>query len=59
MSLQPHGEEGEEGGAQEEELVVHKYVPPEPKEWVSQGSEKEIEEENVVDNRRKVKMMYI
>ena len=45
--------EGEEGeGAEPEEEVVYKYVPPEPKEWVSQGSEKEILEESVMEVQR-------
>ncbi|XP_076440866.1 dynein axonemal intermediate chain 3-like isoform X2 [Babylonia areolata] len=49
--------EGEEGeAAQPEEEVVYHYIPPEPKEWVSQGSEAEIAEENVVDTRGKVKV---
>ncbi|XP_048256413.1 dynein axonemal intermediate chain 3-like isoform X4 [Haliotis rufescens] len=48
------GEEGEE--EEEEEEVVYTYVPPEAKEWVSQGSEKEIQEETVVDTRRRVKV---
>lgn len=33
---------------------MYTYIPPEPKEWVSQGSEKEIKEENVVETRRRV-----
>nr|KAG5698305.1 hypothetical protein BaRGS_017007 [Batillaria attramentaria] len=49
------GTEGEGSGAEEEE-VVYKYIPPEPKEWVSQGSEKEITEENVVATRGRVKV---
>ena len=56
--LQPPEEqkEGEEGeGAAAEEEVIYKYIPPEPKEWVSQGSEKEIAEENVVETRGKVR----
>ena len=55
--LQPPEEEkeGEEGeGAEAEEEVVYRYIPPEPKEWVSQGSEKEIAEENVMETRGKV-----
>ena len=57
LLLQPPEEpkEGEEGeGAEPEEEVVYKYVPPEPKEWVSQGSEKEILEESVMESRGKV-----
>ena len=47
--------EGAEGGeAAEEEQIVYKYVPPEPKEWVSLGSEREIEEENVTVSRKTV-----
>ena len=46
------GGEGEEG--KEEEQVVYKYIPPEPKEWVSLGSEKEIEEESVTTTRKTV-----
>lgn len=33
------------------------YVPPTPKDWISQGSEKEVEEENVVEIREKVSMI--
>ena len=56
--LQPPQEfkEGEEIIGEEEEEVVYSYIPPEPKEWVSQGSEKEIAEENVVDKRGKVRI---
>ena len=54
--LQPPEEskEGEEGDKQEEEEVIYRYIPPEPKEWASQGSEKEVAEENVVESRGKV-----
>ncbi|XP_067929011.1 dynein axonemal intermediate chain 3-like [Watersipora subatra] len=40
-------------GEEEEELenVVYTYVPPVPKDWVSQGSEKEVKEESLVTNR--------
>lgn len=33
---------------------MYKYVPPESKEWVSHGSEKEILEESVIEMRRRV-----
>ena len=39
---------------EEEEVIVYRYVPPEPKKWVSLGSEVEIEEESVVESRPKV-----
>ena len=54
--LQPPDEEREGEGAEtaEEETIVYKYVPPEPKDWVSQGSEKEIQEESVIEMRRRV-----
>ena len=61
LLLQPPEEqkEGEEGeGAEPEEEVVYKYIPPEPKEWVSQGSEKEILEENVMETRGKVGSLH-
>lgn len=48
------GAEGEEGVETEEDTTVYTYVPPESKEWVSQGSEKEILEESVVQMRRRV-----
>lgn len=40
-----------------EEEVQYVYVPPTPKDWISQGSEKEVEEENVVEIREKVSMI--
>lgn len=45
-----------EGGASPVEEIVYKYTPPESKEWVSLGSDKEIKEESVVDSRRRVGM---
>ncbi|XP_071799358.1 dynein axonemal intermediate chain 3-like isoform X2 [Asterias amurensis] len=64
--LSPPSEEGEEGAEQvdggggvpgeEEEVIVYRYVPPEPKKWVSLGSEVEIEEESVVESRPKIQM---
>ncbi|XP_071953082.1 dynein axonemal intermediate chain 3-like [Antedon mediterranea] len=57
---QVEGEDGEreEGQRQAEEeevdLTVYTYVPPEPKEWVSQGSEKEIKEESIEETRKKI-----
>ncbi|KAK3590717.1 hypothetical protein CHS0354_012290 [Potamilus streckersoni] len=56
--LNPPKEEGEEEGQEmvEEEQVVYKYIPPEPKDWVSHGSEKEITEESVIETRRKIKV---
>lgn len=49
-------EEGEEEKEEEEEEddTVYMYIPPEPKDWVSQGSEKEINEQSVKENRRHV-----
>ena len=35
--------------------MIYRYVPPEPKEWVSLGSEVEIEEEAIVESREKVR----
>ena len=57
QASEEEGEEGEggEGAAEEEEDdTVYQYIPPESKEWVSQGSEKEISEQSVVESRRKV-----
>lgn len=54
--LQPGGDEADAEGGEAEEEIIYTYIPPEPKEWVSQGSEKEIKEENVVENRRRVGM---
>lgn len=53
--LNPAGDEAEAEGEKEEE-IIYTYIPPESKEWVSQGSEKEIKEENVVENRRRIKV---
>lgn len=50
------GEAGEEGEEEEEDDTVYMYIPPEPKDWVSQGSEKEIEESSVKETRRKLKV---
>lgn len=50
------GKEGEEGAGEPEEEVVYKYIPPEPKDWISLGSEKEITEENVVEFRGPIKV---
>ncbi|KAF6028504.1 WDR63 [Bugula neritina] len=44
--VKAEGEEEEEG-----EQVVYKYVPPVPKDWVTQGSENEVKEESLVTNR--------
>jgi hypothetical protein len=52
------GEEGEGGAAAEEENVVYTYVPPVPKDWVHLGSEKEIEEESLRDNRPLVRTLF-
>lgn len=54
--LNPGGDEADAEGGEAEEEIIYTYIPPEPKEWVSQGSEKEIKEENVVENRRRVKV---
>ncbi|KAL5022553.1 hypothetical protein ScPMuIL_001708 [Solemya velum] len=51
------GEEGEEGAAaEEEEDIVYTYIPPQAKEWVSHGSEKEISEEDVSETRPKIRV---
>ncbi|KAK0069497.1 WD repeat-containing protein 63 [Biomphalaria pfeifferi] len=42
--------------AEEEDDTVYLYVPPESKEWVSQGSEKEIDEGILKEGRRKLKV---
>ena len=47
--------EGGEGG-EPEDNTVYRYVPPEPKEWISLGSEVEIEDETVTEARPKVCM---
>jgi hypothetical protein len=36
--------------------VIYRYIPPVSKPWVSQGSEAEILEETVTDNRSRIKM---
>ena len=51
------GEEAAEEEAEGEE-VVYKYIPPVSKEWVSQGSEREIEEESLIEHRQRVKHSY-
>lgn len=61
--FQPPKAEGEEGGelgedGEEAEAVIYKYIPPEPKEWVSQGSEKEIDEGQVVVTRGQVSKLH-
>lgn len=57
-ALNPPDEEREGEGAEtaEEETIVYKYIPPEPKDWVSHGSEKEIQEESVKEMRRRIKV---
>ncbi|ESP02449.1 hypothetical protein LOTGIDRAFT_199692 [Lottia gigantea] len=58
----PHDKDGAdtEGGLEEEDLepVIYKYIPPEAKPWISFGSEVEIYEETVKENREKVKVLY-
>jgi len=39
---------------EEEEEVMQVYVPPLSKEWVSLGSEKEVNEESIVEQSRNV-----
>ena len=53
------GGDGEEGAEEEGEgeEVVYKYIPPVSKEWVSQGSEREIEEESLIEHRPRVSEM--
>ncbi|XP_041359893.1 dynein intermediate chain 3, axonemal-like isoform X2 [Gigantopelta aegis] len=48
--------EDEDEEEQEEEEVIYKYVPPVSKPWISQGSEKEIEEATVKETRRRKKV---
>lgn len=38
---------------------MYTYIPPEPKDWVSLGSEKEIKEESVTENRRRVSVVHV
>lgn len=38
---------------------MYTYIPPEPKDWVSLGSEKEIKEESVTENRRRVSEVHV
>ncbi|XP_064605528.1 dynein axonemal intermediate chain 3-like [Liolophura sinensis] len=45
-----------DGDKEVEDDTVYDYVPPEPKEWISQGSEMEIEEEAVQETRRRIQM---
>ncbi|XP_070562697.1 dynein axonemal intermediate chain 3-like isoform X2 [Ptychodera flava] len=52
--LHPPEEEGE-GEAEPEEEIIYRYIPPEPKEWVSQGSQFEVDEEKVEEQRERVK----
>ncbi|XP_059149389.1 dynein axonemal intermediate chain 3-like [Physella acuta] len=57
--LKPPEEEKLEGDAEAmepEDDTVYLYVPPEPKDWISLGSEKEIEEGNVYEKRRKLRV---
>ncbi|XP_045159985.2 dynein axonemal intermediate chain 3-like isoform X2 [Mercenaria mercenaria] len=59
LLLNPPGQEGEggeEGAQEEEDTTVYKYVPPESKEWISLGSEKDIKEESVAEMRRRLKV---
>ncbi|XP_074640912.1 dynein axonemal intermediate chain 3-like [Tubulanus polymorphus] len=54
----PEGEEGEEGTAEQDaEPVIYKYIPPEPKDWISFGSEIEIEEESVREHRNQLQVV--
>lgn len=53
----PKGEEGE--AVEEIDPVVYQYVPPEPKEWVSLGSEKEIEESSWKETEQKVVLLLL
>ena len=39
---------------EEEDDVIQQYVPPVAKDWLSFGSEKEIEDEAVVEHRKSV-----
>lgn len=52
----PSGDGDGEGGAGEEEIdpMVYQYVPPEPKEWISLGSEQEIEDSSWGETEKKV-----
>ncbi|KAH9523462.1 WD repeat-containing protein 63 [Bulinus truncatus] len=48
--------EAEGQAAEVEDDTVYLYVPPESKEWVSQGSEKEINEGILTEGRKKLKV---
>ncbi|BFY99788.1 hypothetical protein BsWGS_02828 [Bradybaena similaris] len=52
----PEEEKTEEEVIEEEDESVFVYVAPEPKEWISQGSEQEIDEGMVISSRRKMKV---
>lgn len=58
LKSEEEAQEGEAGedGEEEEDDTVYQYVPPESKEWVSQGSEKEIHASTVVEARKKLKV---
>ena len=34
--------------------MIYKYIPPTPKDWVHLGSDREIQEESLKENRPKV-----
>ncbi|CAL1545233.1 unnamed protein product [Lymnaea stagnalis] len=57
--LKPPDDDKGEGDAQsevEEDASIYLYVPPEPKEWTSQGSEIEIEEAQIKQTRKQLKV---
>ena len=43
---------------EEAEEVVYEYVPPIPKDWISLGSERDIEEESLIENRKRVRFIF-
>nr|XP_039270172.1 dynein intermediate chain 3, axonemal-like [Styela clava] len=53
----PVGVAGEEAEPEEEEEIVYTYKPPEAKEWISLGSQVEVECEIVQDTRPKLKFI--
>ena len=57
----PTPAEGETGREEKSPApkVIYRYIPPVSKPWVSMGSEKEIEEETVSNERIQVIIMFM
>ncbi|KAK6180530.1 hypothetical protein SNE40_012670 [Patella caerulea] len=58
MNPPQEGREGLDEDEEDAEPVIYKYIPPERKDWVSYGSEVEVIEETVKDNRERVKISF-